>query len=66
DKVNYILSSLFFLASRLSKGTVGLAQFDASISKIEQIGKASLESYENKTLYEKFESELNELLSKYF
>ena len=66
DKVNYILSSLFYLASRLSKATVGLAEFDASISKIEQIGKASLESYENKKLYKKFESELNELLSKYF
>jgi hypothetical protein len=66
DKVNYILSSIFFLASRLSKATVGLAEFDASISKIEQIGKASLESYENKKLYKKFESELNELLSKYF
>ena len=66
DKVNYILSSIFFLASRLSKATVGLAEFDTSISKIEQIGKASLESYENKKLYKKFESELNELLSKYF
>jgi hypothetical protein len=47
---------------RVSKATVGLAEFDASISKIEQIGKASLESYENKKLYKKFESELNELL----
>jgi hypothetical protein len=28
------------------------------ITKIEQIGKASLESYENKKLYKKFESEL--------
>jgi hypothetical protein len=45
--VNYTLSSLFFLASRLSKATVDLAG-DASISKIEQTGKASLESYENK------------------
>ncbi|MGC2573926.1 MAG: hypothetical protein WA364_20610 [Candidatus Nitrosopolaris sp.] len=66
DKVNYILSSIFFLASRLSKATMGLAEFDASITKIEQIGKASLESYENKKLYKKFEGELNELLSKYF
>jgi hypothetical protein len=44
---------------------VGLAEFDAFISKIQQIGKASLESYENKKLYMKFESVL-EILSKYF
>jgi hypothetical protein len=45
---------------------VGLAEFDAFISKIQQIGKASLESYENKKLYMKFESVLDEILSKYF
>jgi hypothetical protein len=66
DKVNYILSSIFFLASRLSKASTGLAEFDASVTKIEQIGKASLESYENKKLYTKFESELDDILSRYF
>ena len=50
------------LAQNLSQAPVN----DNSISKIEQIGKASLESFENKKLYKKFESELNELLSKYF
>jgi hypothetical protein len=38
DKVNYILSSVVFLASRLAK---------ASITKIEQIGKVSLEQEED-------------------
>ena len=36
DKVNYILSSIFFLASRLAKASMGLAEFDTSITKIEQ------------------------------
>jgi len=66
DKVNYILSSVFFLASRLAKASVGLAEFDTSITKIEQIGKVSLEEGENKKIYQKFENELDEILSKYF
>jgi hypothetical protein len=63
--VNYILSSIFFLASRISKASTGLAEFDVSVTKIEQIGKASLESYENKKLYN-YERELDEILSRYF
>ena len=66
DKVNYILSSVFFLASRLAKASIGLAEFDISINKIEQIGKVSMEQEENKKLYEKFEYELDGILSKYF
>jgi hypothetical protein len=59
------MSSIFFLASRISKTSTGLAEFDVSVTKIEQIGKASLESYENKKLYN-YESELDEILSRYF
>src|SRR5438128_2729997 len=59
DKVNYILSSVFFLASRLAKASIGLAEFDTSITKIEQKGKAGLEQEENKRLYQKFEHELD-------
>ena len=66
DKVNYILSSIFFLASRLAKASIGLAEFDTSITKIEQIGKVSLEQEENKKLYQKFEDDLDGILSKYF
>ena len=40
DKVNYMLSTVFFLASWLSKATIGLTEFDHSINKIEQIGKS--------------------------
>lgn len=66
DKVNYMLSTVFFLANRLAKASIGLAEFDGSINKIEKIGKVSLEENENKKLYQKFEDELDEILSKYF
>jgi hypothetical protein len=66
DKVNYMLSTIFFLANRLAKASIGLAEFDSSINKIEKIGKVSLEENENKKLYQKFEDELDEILSKYF
>jgi len=35
-----MLSTVFFLARRLSKATIGLTEFDHSINKIEQIGKS--------------------------
>ena len=36
DKINYMLSTVFFLASRLSKATIGLAKFDNSINNIQE------------------------------
>ena len=66
DKINYILSSVFFLANRLTKATIGLAEFDLSSTKLKQIGKASLEKPENLKLYERFHTDLDNILSKYF
>jgi hypothetical protein len=66
DKVNYMLSSVFFLASRLSKATEGLAEFDRVMNSIEKIGKASLEEKENRQLHTKFRKDLDDILSKYF
>ncbi len=66
DKVNYILSSVFFLANRLSKATEGLAEFDRVTNSIEKVGKASLEEKENQELHTKFQKELDEILGKYF
>ena len=66
DKVNYMLSSVFFLANRLSKATEGLAEFDRVTSSIENVGKASLEEKENQQLHTKFKKELDEILSRYF
>jgi hypothetical protein len=66
DKVNYMLSSVFFLANRLSKATEGLAEFDRVMNSIEKVGKASLEQKENQELHTKFQKELDDILSKYF
>jgi len=44
DKMNYMLSSLFFLANRLSKESHGLPEFDRAMNNIE---KADLESTHN-------------------
>ena len=66
DKVNYIMSSVFFLTNRLAKSVIGLAEFDHALSNIEKIGKISLEQKENEKLYEGFKQELDEILSKYF
>jgi hypothetical protein len=43
DKINYLLSSVFFLANRLAKCTVGLSELDRAIGNIERIGKLSIE-----------------------
>jgi hypothetical protein len=66
DKVNYILSSVFFLANRLSKASQGLAEFDRVMNSIEMTGKVSLEQNENRELHIKFQKELDDILAKYF
>jgi hypothetical protein len=66
DKVNYMLSSVFFLANRLSKASQGLAEFDRVMNSIEKVSKTSLDGKENKQLYAKFHKELDEILARYF
>ena len=66
DKVNYMLSSVLFLANRLSKATEGLAEFDRVMSSVEKVGKSSLEEKENQELHTKFQQELDDILGKYF
>jgi hypothetical protein len=66
DKVNYMLSSVFFLVNRLSKAIEGLAEFDRVMNNTEKIGKTSLEQKENEEMYSKFQRELDEILAKYF
>jgi hypothetical protein len=66
DKVNYMLSSVFFLANRLSKAAEGLAEFDRVTNSIEKATKTSLEEKENQELHTKFQKELDDILSKYF
>ncbi len=66
DKVNYMLSSVFFLANRMSKANQGLAEFDRIMNNIGKAGKAGLEDNENKQSYIKFQKELDEILARYF
>ena len=66
DKVNYILSSMFFLSNRLAKASIGLAQLDKSLENLKQVGNLSFENRENNETYNKFIHELNEILEKYF
>jgi hypothetical protein len=66
DKVNYMLSSVFFLANRLSKAIEGLAEFDRVMNSVEKAGRASLEEKENQELHAKFQKDLDDILAKYF
>jgi hypothetical protein len=60
DKVNYIMSSIFFLANRISKATIGLAEFDKVVTKM--TSEAGIERAQNTELKEL----LNEIIAKYF
>jgi hypothetical protein len=66
DKVNYMLSSVFFLANRLSKAIEGLAEFDRVMNNTKKVGNTSLEEKENQQIHKRFQEELDEILSKYF
>jgi hypothetical protein len=66
DKINYIMSSVFFLTNRIAKSVIGLAEFDHALSKIGKIGKTSIEQDENKNHHESFKQDLDDILSKYF
>jgi hypothetical protein len=66
DKVNYMLSSVFFLANRLSKAIEGLAEFDRVMKSTEKVGNVSIEEKENQEMHKKFQEELDEILARYF
>jgi hypothetical protein len=66
DKVNYMLSSVFFLANRLSKAVEGLAEFDRVMNSTESVGKRSIEEKENEQMHTKFQKEIDDILAKYF
>jgi hypothetical protein len=66
DKINYVISSMFFLSNRLAKATIGLAELDKSLENIKQLGNLSFEKKENNEVYNKFVQDLNEILEKYF
>jgi hypothetical protein len=66
DKVNYILSSVFFLANRICKASIGLAELDRIIDDTKDIGYVSLENKENRKTYEKMKQQLDEMIARFF
>ena len=66
DKVNYMLSSVFFLANRLSKAIEGLAEFDRVMNSTQNVGNSSIEEKENQQIHTKFQEQLDDILAKYF
>ncbi|HJU35457.1 MAG TPA: hypothetical protein VJ695_10075 [Nitrososphaera sp.] len=66
DKVNYMLSSVFFLANRLFKAIEGLAEFDRVMNSAEKDDRTSLEEKESQELHTKLQKEIDSILAKYF
>jgi hypothetical protein len=66
DKVNYLFSSVFFLANRLAKCTIGLSELDKAIGNVEKVGKVSFDKKEDTELYDNFQKRLDEILKEYF
>lgn len=66
DKVNYILSSIFFLANRMSKATIGLAELDKKVSETKETIEASIEKKQNTEDDAKMKELLDEIIAKYF
>jgi hypothetical protein len=66
DKVNYILSSIFFLANRMSKATIGLTELDKIVKETKETGEASVEKKQNIEGDTKIEELLDEIIAKYF
>jgi hypothetical protein len=66
DKVNYMLSSLFFLANRLAKASIGLAEFDKTIADIQKIDDINKVEKQDNESYERVRNQIDEILTKYF
>jgi hypothetical protein len=56
------MSSIFFLANRISKATIGLAEFDKVVNKTKMTSETGIERAQNTELKEL----LNEIIAKYF
>jgi hypothetical protein len=73
DKINYMLSTIFFLSNRLTKAITGLSEMDKVIDNFVKKESQSLDDSsgggggeENKRSSETVENDLNDILSKYF
>jgi hypothetical protein len=66
DKINYILSSVFFLTNRLSKASIGLAELDRTVNDVRFTGNVSLDKEQNKEEYNAMKECIDEIIAKYF
>jgi hypothetical protein len=63
DKINYLLSSIFFLANRLAKGTIGISELDKAIGDV-KLGNVDFDK--NTEAHNKFQKRLDGILREYF
>jgi hypothetical protein len=63
DKINYLLSSIFFLANRLTKSTIGLSELDKAMGDV-KLGNVDFDK--NTEAYNKFQNRLDRILREYF
>ena len=74
DKINYMLSTIFFLSNRLTKAITGLSEMDKLIDNFVKKENQSLDEGggggsgggENKRSSETMGNDLNDILAKYF
>jgi hypothetical protein len=66
DKINYILSSVFFLINRISKASIGLAELDRAVTEEQMTGNIRLDDKQNKEEYHKLMQRLDEIIANYF
>lgn len=67
DKMNYILSTIFFLSNRLAKSITGLSELDKEIESFKKEQRDTLtDNNKENEKYSKLEKTLDEILGKYF
>lgn len=66
DKINYILSSVFFLTNRISKASIGLAELDRAVNDVKYTEDVSLDKKQNKEEYDEMKERLDQIIAKYF
>jgi hypothetical protein len=66
DKVNYMLSSVFFLANRLTKACEGLAEFDRMVGTTEELSRQAGSDSASRDRATEFSKELDDILARYF
>lgn len=66
DKVNYMLSSVFFLANRLTKACEGLAEFDRLAGTTGELSRKAGSDSASQDRAREFSKELDDILARYF